>query len=83
MEYKSYNIYVHDQWVVLGDDPNAEAVRGYVAQIRQRDPEAAADGDVVWDYPFGTSEADLTGTTEAEVVEKAKAFIDARERRSA
>lgn len=82
MEYKGYDIYVHDEWVVLGDDPYAEPVRGYVAQIRQPDPEAAADGDVIWDFPFKHSECTFTGTTEAEVLEKAKASIDAHERQS-
>jgi len=77
MEYDGYEILVHDDWVVLGDDPSAEPVKGYVAQIRQRDPELAADGDAVWDFPSDVASVRLTGTTEAEVIEKAKAAIDA------
>lgn len=76
MEYDGYEILVHDDWVVLGDDPCAEPVKGYVAQIRQRDPKRAADGDVVWDFPSDLANVQLTGTTEAEVIEKAKAAID-------
>ena len=77
MEYDGYEILVHDDWVVLGDDPSAEPVKGYVAQIRQRDPELAADGDAVWDFPSDGASVRLTGTTEAEVIEKAKVAIDA------
>jgi hypothetical protein len=81
MEYKGYEIFVHDGWVVLGDDPTADPVWGYTADIRQRDAEAAGDGDVVWDYPFGLAESQSTGMTQTDAIEKAKAFIDAHSRR--
>jgi hypothetical protein len=75
MEYKGYDIFVHEGWVVLGEDPTAEPVKGYMAQVRTRDPQDNADGEPVWDFPFG-AHSPAGAASEAEAIEQAKALID-------
>jgi hypothetical protein len=78
MEYKGFEIRVHPDYVVLGDDPMAAATMGFMAEVCKKDPvQDDPDGRVMWDYPFGLSASLMEGATEDEAVEKAKAFIDA------
>jgi hypothetical protein len=78
MEYKGFEIRVHPGYVVLGDDPTAEATQGFAAQICVKDPvQDDPDGRVIWDYPLGMSSSLVQGATEDEAVQKAKDFIDA------
>ncbi|HEY5468877.1 MAG TPA: hypothetical protein VIK85_07305 [Coriobacteriia bacterium] len=78
MEYKGFEILVRPGYVVLGDDPMAAVEPGFTGEVCKMD--AVQDdpgGRVMWDYPFGVAASHVQGATEDEVVEKAKAFIDA------
>jgi hypothetical protein len=78
MEYKGFEIRVRPDYVVLGEDPMAAATTGFLAEICTKDPvQDDPDGRVIWDYPLGMSASHMAGATEDEVVQKAKAFIDA------
>jgi hypothetical protein len=83
MEYKDFEIVVHPDYVVLGDDPMAAVTPGFVAEVCKRDVvQDDPDGRVMWDYPFGVAASHMQGATEDEVIEKAKAFIDAGGKRA-
>jgi len=78
MEYKGFEIVVRPEYVVVGDDPMAAPTAGFTAEVCKKDAvQDDPDGRVMWDYPYGLSESLMQGATEDEVVEKAKAFIDA------
>lgn len=78
MEYKGFEIRVRPDLVVLGEDPTQPATEGFVAEVCKKDPvQGDPDGREVWDYPFGVSASHMRGTSEDEVVQMAKAFIDA------
>jgi hypothetical protein len=78
MEYKGFEIRVSPDDVVLGADPMGEVTRGFVAEVSKPDPvQDDPEGRMVLDYPFGVAASHLRGATEDEVVEMAKAFIDA------
>jgi hypothetical protein len=78
MEYKGFEIRVSPEDVVLGGDPSGAVTKGYVAQVCKVDPvQDDADGRVMLDYPFGVAASHMRGASEDEVVEMAKAFIDA------
>jgi hypothetical protein len=82
MEYKGFEIVVRPDYVVLGEDPMGAVVPGFVAEVCKRDVlQDDPDGRVMWDYPFGAAESRMQGATEDDVVEAAKAFIDAGGRR--
>lgn len=78
MEYKGFEIRVSTGYVVLGDDPMAAASEGFVAEVCVKDPvQDDPNGRLLLDYPLGLAASHMRGATENEVVEKAKAFIDA------
>jgi hypothetical protein len=77
MEYKGFEIRVRSEYVVLGSDPMVAATSGFMADVCTKDPIQGPDGRVMWDYPFGMAASLVQGATVDEVVDKAKAFIDA------
>ena len=78
MEYKGFEIVVRPEYVVIGDDPMGDVIPGFAAEICKRDGlQDDPYGRVMWDYPFGAAESHMQAATEGEVVEMAKAFIDA------
>lgn len=78
MEYQGFEILVRPDYVVLGDDPMAAVTPGFTAEVCKMDAvQDDPDGRVMWDYPFGVAASHMEGATEDEVVQKAKAFIDA------
>ena len=78
VEYKGFEIVVRPEYVVIGDDPMGDVIPGFAAEICKRDGlQDDPYGRVMWDYPFGAAESHMQAATEGEVVEMAKAFIDA------
>jgi len=78
VEYKGFEIVVRPEYVVLGNDPMGAVTPGFAAEVCKRDSvQDDPDGRVMWDYPFGVAESHMQAATEDEVVEMAKAFIDA------
>jgi hypothetical protein len=77
MEYGGYEIHVRTGWVVLGEDPTADPVEGFTADVRRPLPvQDDPDGRIVYEFPFDREDCTFRGLTEDSVIAEAKAFID-------
>ena len=78
VDYKGYEIFVRQGYVVVGNDPMGEPVVGFTSDIRipdltQEDP----DGRILYDFPFDRDESTFHALTQEEVEASAKSYIDA------